>query len=53
MNQIFAVVDGLKNRPLDWDEQIIRQMVECVKVISKEKIAIRFRIGIETEAMMG
>ncbi len=53
LNEIFKVVDGLKNRPLDWDEQIIRQMVECVKVISKEKIAIRFRIGIETEAMMG
>ncbi len=53
LNQIFAVVDGLKNRPLDWDEQIIRQMVGCAKVISKEKIAIRFRIGIETEAMMG
>lgn len=52
LDKIFTVVDGLKNRPLDWDEQIIRQMVECVKVVSKDKIAIRFRLGVETEAIM-
>lgn len=52
LDRIFTVTDGLKNRPLDWDEQIIRQMVECVKVISKDKIAIRFRQGVETEAVI-
>jgi hypothetical protein len=45
-------VDGLKNRPLDWNEQIIRQMVECVKVVSKETVGIRFRLGVEVEARL-
>lgn len=52
LDKIFTVVDGLKNRPLDWDEQIVRQMVECVKVIGKDKIAIRFWLGKETEASL-
>lgn len=52
LDKIFTVVDGLKNRPLDWDDQIVRQMVECVKVVSEDKIAIRFRLGVETEAAM-
>ena len=49
LDRIFTVVDGLRNRPLDWDEQIVRQMVECVKVIGKDKLGIRFRLGIETK----
>ena len=52
LDKIFTVVDGLRNRPLDWNEQIIRQIVECVKVVSKETIGIRFRLGIEVEARM-
>ena len=52
LDRIFTVVDGLKNRPLDWNEQIVRQMVECVKVLSKEVLGIRFRIGVEIEVRM-
>jgi len=35
---------------LDCDEQLIRQMLEGFKVVSKDKIAIRFWQGVETEA---
>ena len=52
LDKIFTVVDGVKNRPLDWDEQIVRQMVECVKVFGKDKLGIRFRFGIETKVTM-
>jgi hypothetical protein len=50
LTEIFTVVDGLKNCPLEWDEKIVRQMIECVRVQSKNKIAIRFRWGAELEA---
>lgn len=53
LDKIFTVVDGLKNRPLDWNEQIVRQMVECVKVFGKDQIGIRFQIGVETMLTMG
>ena len=52
LDRIFTVVDGLKNRPLDWNEQIVRQMVECVRVLDKETLGIRFRVGIETKVRM-
>ena len=43
--EIFAATDDLRNRPLTWDDQIIRQLIDCVKVVSKEKLIIRFRWG--------
>jgi DNA invertase Pin-like site-specific DNA recombinase len=50
LDEIFTVTDGLRNRPLAWDEALIRQMVECVRVASKEKLRIRFRLGVELDA---
>ncbi|MDR1465384.1 MAG: recombinase family protein [Oscillospiraceae bacterium] len=50
LDEIFTVADGLRNRPLEWEEPLIRQMVECVKVVSKNWIRIRFRPGIELDA---
>ena len=41
LDELFTVTDGIRNRPLIWDETLIRQMVECVRVQSKNKIAIR------------
>jgi DNA invertase Pin-like site-specific DNA recombinase len=52
LDEIFTVADGLRNRPLDWEEPLIRQMLECVKVISKTKIRIRFRPGVEMDAKL-
>mgnify|MGYP002407367497 CR=1 FL=1 len=52
LDKIFTVTEGLKNRPLNWDEQLIRQMVECIKVTNKNQIAIRFSTGIEMEMIM-
>jgi hypothetical protein len=52
LDTIFTVVDGIRNRPLEWEESIIRQMVECIRVVSKEKPSIRFRWGDEAEARL-
>jgi DNA invertase Pin-like site-specific DNA recombinase len=50
LTEIFTILDGLKNHPLEWDERFIRQMIDCIKVMSKERIVIRFRMGTEVEA---
>jgi hypothetical protein len=50
LDEIFTVTDGLRNRPLLWDEVFIRQMVECIKVVSRDRIRIRFRLGVEMDA---
>jgi len=49
LDSLFAVVDGIRNRPLEWDEQAIRQMIESVRILSKEKISVKFNWGSEVE----
>ncbi|MBR0161815.1 MAG: recombinase family protein, partial [Oscillospiraceae bacterium] len=36
----------------EWDESVIRQLVETVKVISKEKILVTLQGGIQIEQDM-
>ena len=38
--EIFDRVDELKKALLVYDEKLIRQMIECVRIISKEKAVI-------------
>lgn len=52
LREIFAAVDGLRDQPLEWDEQVIRQLIEWVRVESKEKLTVRFRCGVEIETRM-
>lgn len=40
LDEIYTILDGFKNHPLTYDDQIIRQILECVVVESKEKIKI-------------
>lgn len=40
----------MKNHPLTYDDQIIRQILQCVIVESKEKIKVVFIGGLEMEA---
>ncbi len=50
LDNIFTVLDGMKNHPLAYDDQIIRQILQCVIVESKEKIKVIFVGGLEMEA---
>lgn len=47
MNTIFPVIDGLKNHPITYDDEIVRQLIDCVVVESKEQIKIIFRGGLQ------
>jgi len=53
LDELFAVTDDLRDRPLIWDEALIRQMVECIRVVSGNKIRLRFRSGVEIDAELG
>ena len=48
----YTILDGLKNHPLTYDDQIIRQILECVVVESKEKIKVVFVGGLKVEQML-
>lgn len=50
LDQIFTILDGMKNHPLSYDDQVIRQILRCVVVESKEKIRVVFIGGLEVEA---
>lgn len=47
LDQIYEIVDSLKNHPLKYDDQIIRQILDCVVVESKEMIRVVFTGGLE------
>lgn len=47
LDEISAIMDGLKNHPVEYDNQIVRQLIECVKVVSAEQLLIRFKDGTE------
>jgi len=47
LDEIYTILDGLKNHPLTYDDQLIRQILECVIVEPKEKIKMVFVGGLE------
>lgn len=47
LDEIYTILDGLKNHPLNYDDQIIRQILECVIVESKKQIKVVFIGGTE------
>lgn len=47
VGEISSIIDALKNRSMRYDDQIVRQILECVVVESKEQIRVVFVGGIE------
>lgn len=43
------VTELIENQPLQFDDNLIRQMLECVVVLSKEQIKIVFKDGTEID----
>jgi len=53
LDEIFTILDGIKNRPMEYDDRLVRQIIECVVVESKERIKVIFVGGLEiTEALI-
>ncbi len=48
LDDIYTILDGLKNHPMQYDDRIVRQTIECVVVESKEEIKVIFIGGLET-----
>ena len=49
LDEIFTILDGLENHPMEYDDRLVRQVLECVVVESKEKIKLIFAGGREVE----
>ena len=49
LDNVFTILDGMKNHPLTYDDAVIRQILQCVIVESKEKIKVVFIGGMEVE----
>lgn len=47
LDDIFTILDGIRNRPMEYDDQIVRQLLECVVVDSKEQITVIFKGGMK------
>ena len=47
LDDIYTILDGLKNRPMEYDDQMVRQILECVTVDSKEQITVIFIGGLK------
>ena len=41
-------LDSIKNRPMEYDDQIVRQLLECIVVDSKEQITVIFKGGLKS-----
>ena len=49
LDSIYTVIDGLKNCPMAYNDEVVRKLVECVVIESKDQIKVVFRDGMEME----
>lgn len=52
LNEMREVVVGLKNHPVEYDDKVVRQLIDCIKVMSADTIKICFKDGTVTEVLM-
>ena len=49
LETIYTVLDGLKNHPMAYDDEVVRKLVEYVVVESKDQIKVVFCNGLQVE----
>ena len=52
LNEMREVVTGLKNHPVEYDDKVVRQLIDCIKVMSADMIKICFKDGTVTEVII-
>lgn len=52
LNEMREVVTGLKNHPVEYDDKAVRQLIDCIKVMSADTIKICFKDGTVTEVLI-
>lgn len=50
--EIMELLDGLKNRTMEYDDRLVRQIIEAIIVESKEKIKVIFIGGYDIEQFL-
>lgn len=45
LDEIYDVIDILKNHPMSYDDNVVRQVIDCIKVVDKNSIQITFKNG--------
>ena len=52
LDEMAMVIQGLRNHPVGYDDQAVRQLIECIKVISADTIHIYFKDGTKIVAYL-
>lgn len=50
LEEMTAVMEGLKNHPVEYSDLAVRQLIECIKVMSADRLHIYFKDGTRIEA---
>lgn len=45
LNEIYDVIDILKNHPMSYDDYVVRRAIDSIKVIDKNTIQIILKSG--------
>lgn len=46
LNEVSTIIEGLKNHPVEYNDQAVRQLINCIKVISENQIEVYFKYGV-------
>ena len=49
INEIARLTDILENQPLQFNDELVRQMLQCIVVENKEQIKVIFNDGTEID----
>lgn len=52
LDEIYSTIDLLRNYPITYDDQIVREILECVVVEYKGRIKVVFKGGVEVEIVI-
>ena len=52
MGEVLVSLNALKNHPIDFDDTAARQLIDCIKVVSKTELLVIFKGGIEKTVTM-
>lgn len=52
LEEIYTILDGMKNHPMEYDDQIIRQIIEYVIIESKAEIKVVFVGDLEVKQQL-
>lgn len=45
LDEVSTIITGLKNHPVEYNDQAVRQLISCIKVLSSDQIEIQFKDG--------